>query len=348
MILADRKAIPLFYITLISIFLIGCGSSETVIEGPTMGTSYKVVIKTDKNIDSGLIRSEIDSILNVVNKQMSTYDDSSEISAFNNEKENVDFKISDHFFTVLDKSFYYYQESKRLFDVTIHPLYKLWGFQDKNDSNTEPSQEKIDSALELVGMDLLEFRKDKKAISKKNSKISIDLSAIAKGYAVDLISKYLNEKGYENHFVEIGGEIKVQSTGDENWEIGVQVPDFDKINQVIDRIYLSNHSIATSGNYANTIQYLSTGTERTHIINPLTGTPLEVGDGMIASATVVSKECVDADALATTLMLLDIDKGIDLIESLDATEAYIIYLKDSKLHTRETEGFKDYRSESKK
>ena len=97
--------------------------------------------------------------------------------------------------------------------------------------------------------------------------------------------------------------------------------------------------MATSGNYWNFIDYLDTGSRKTHIINPLTGYPLEVENGMISSATVVSENCIDADALATILMLLDIEQGMKLVDSLDNTEALIIYLQDTVMISRESKGF---------
>ena len=97
--------------------------------------------------------------------------------------------------------------------------------------------------------------------------------------------------------------------------------------------------MATSGNYWNFIEYLDTGSRKTHIINPLTGYPLEVENGMISSATVVSENCMDADALATILMLLDIEQGIKLIDRLENTEALVIYVQDTIMISRESKGF---------
>ena len=107
-------------------------------------------------------------------------------------------------------------------------------------------------------------------------------------------------------------------------------------------VRLSNNSIATSGNYANFIEYLNSGIKRTHIINPKTGYPLEIKDGMIASVSIVATLCVDADALATILMLLSKEEGLKLIDSVKDTEAYIIYFEDNRLYTEQSSGFKKY------
>ena len=140
--------------------------------------------------------------------------------------------------------------------------------------------------------------------------LSIDVSSISKGYAVDVISDYIENQGYLNYFIDIGGEIKVSSTIDRYWDIGIQEPSLERLGNAIEMVRLSNNSIATYGNYANFIKYINSDAKRTHIINPKTGYPLEIKDGMIASVSIVAPLCVDADALATTLMLLSKEEGL--------------------------------------
>ena len=119
-------------------------------QGPTMGTQYKIVIKSNQSIDSDIVRDNIESILEDINNQMSTYDSKSEISVFNNLKYDNELIISSHFYTVLEKSLYYYELSDGMFDITIHPLYELWGFQGKSeDLKVEPSKQEVDIALNL-------------------------------------------------------------------------------------------------------------------------------------------------------------------------------------------------------
>jgi len=348
-----KIAKPLFLI--VSFFLISLFSyvsslgsiseriPQSVVGGQTMGTTYSVVIR-QSNIDNDSIKKDIDSILNVINNSMSTYIYNSEISVFNNIEKNTDMAISKHFYNVLDRAHYHYKLSNKKFDPTIGALYDLWGFRGSRVLD-EPSKIEVNRAMNLIGMDKIIINTQNSidseySIYKTKDNILIDFSAIAKGYAVDVISEYLMNKGFLNHFVEIGGEIKAMSNS-LPWSIGIQNP--FRIGESIKQIRVLNKSIATSGNYANYIEYLNTGSIKTHIINPLTGYPLDVKNGLISSATVISNNCIDADALATTLMLLDVDEAMDLIDKLDDSEAFIIYLKDSTLQTRETLGFNEFR-----
>tara|TARA_Y100000768_G_C23936649_1_gene662914 strand:+ start:236 stop:1336 length:1101 start_codon:yes stop_codon:yes gene_type:complete len=324
------------------------GSAKTreisSINGKTMGTTYSISIK-NPGVNSVFLKENVDSILNIINMSMSTYISKSEISLFNSSFGNEQMQISEHFYNVLKKAQFYYELSDKMFDPTIDPLYDLWGFNGGGIIE-EPNKNQIDSAMSLVGMHNISFGvseidKSEYYISKKQDELKIGFNAIAKGYAVDVISNYLSNLGYTCHFVEIGGEIR--ATSDLSlWPIAIQNP--YNPSATVAPINLLNNSVATSGNYWNFIEYLDTGSRKTHIINPLSGYPLEVENGMISSATVVSENCMDADALATILMLLDIDQGIKFIDGLDNTEAFIIYFEDSIMISRETKGFEALRN----
>ncbi len=323
------------------IFFYSCNKpsiEEHTINGETMGTTYRIVINSKGNVDINL-KSQIDSILTDFNQSMSTYIDDSEISIFNKMDKNEYLNVSNDFYHVLEKSLMYYNASKGLFDITIDPLYKIWGFRG-SDYISEPTQSKIDSILSFIGMDHIKISKS--SISKSHSKTRINLGAIAKGYAVDIVSNYLIDNNYLEHLVEIGGEIKVRTNRDYVWGIGVQNP--RKLYNVIEKLNIKNNSIATSGNYFNYREYQDSKSIKTHIINPVTGYPLEVLDGRISSATVVSKDCVDADAIATILMLLSKDEALDFIESIDETEAYIIFFEKDSLNFIESSGFNQYKN----
>jgi len=313
------------------------------INGNTMGTTYSISIRNANINNPELIKNGVDSILNVINNSMSTYIDNSEISLFNKIEKNKVSSISEHFYNVFKKSNYYYNLSEKKFDPTIGPLYDLWGFKGHRILD-EPTKLQVKEALDLIGMDKIflvnkqDSYLEKYYLSKRKDGVSIDFSAIAKGYAVDVISEYLINMGFTNHFVEIGGEIRTSSNS-RAWSIGIQNP---LMNGSMNKVDLLNKSIATSGNYANYIEYLDTGSIKTHIIDPKTGYPLDMREGVVSSATVIADKCIDADALATILMLLDIEKGIELVEQLNDTDAYIVYLKDSILYDRETSGFKQY------
>ena len=388
MILAVSKKLRLTLLSLTLIISLNSCADKTqikehIIQGPTMGTQYKLVIKSNESVDLDMISNGVDSILIDIDNQMSTYNPKSEISNFNKSsfrRKEEGVYVSPHFYNVLEKSIYYHELSNGMFDIRIQSLYELWGFQNK-DGNliAEPTKEEIEELLVQGNVGL----KDGKLLSKATIvgssmsislpkikddirtmgtggeqtpmdgrepilraeyiyDLSIDVSAIAKGYAVDVISDYIENQGYLNYFIDIGGEIKVSSTIDRYWDIGIQEPSPERLGNAIEMVRLSNNSIATSGNYANFIKYINSDAKRTHIINPKTGYPLEIKDGMIASVSIVAPLCVDADALATTLMLLSKEEGLKLIESVKDTEAYIIYFEDDRLYTEQSSGFKKY------
>ena len=307
--------------------------------GDTMGTRYQVIINTSNQLDKEAFQTRIDSVLNNFNQKMSHYIDDSQISIFNKMRKDVLLDISDDFYHVLEKSFFYNKISKGMFDITILPIYNIWGFNGADVIN-EPNQNQIDSVLAITGMDKLTLHKNNR-ISKAHNNLSIDLGAIAKGYGVDILSDFLISNNYNSHLVEIGGEIKILGDEKKRWNISIQSP--QNYYDIIDRININNNSIATSGNYANFREYKDSENIKTHIMNPITGLPLEISDGIVASATVISKNCIDADALATILMLLNKGDAINFIENIDEAEAYIVFFEQDSLNFSETSGFNRFR-----
>ena len=331
-----------YLIAFITIFLFySCykHSNTYEINGFTMGTTYSVKI-IENALDSSKVRSHIDSILYSINMDMSTYIESSSISEFNNYNIGRKYRISNDFHKVLVSSKYFSKLTDGAFDITVNPLVELWGFSKKSLEKI-PTQNQINQILETIGMDNLMIGEN--WISKKN-KVSIDLSAIAKGYAVDKISEYLTNLNMKNHMVEIGGEVRTSGLNIENrkWDIGIQWPSFQRSlskqpysdSNAHTVIKLSNISIATSGDYRNYRDF--NGRRYSHIISPKTGYPVE---NKIISVSVISKECLNADALATALMVMDVEDGINLVEKLDGYESFFI-LEDNS--TRYSSGIKDF------
>jgi thiamine biosynthesis lipoprotein len=310
------------------------------INGFTMGTTYSIKI-IGESLNTSKVRSGIDSILYSINMDMSTYIDSSSISKFNNLDINKKDYISKDFYRVLITSSYFSKLTDGAFDITVNPLVELWGFSKKSLERL-PTENEINQILKNIGMDNLIIGKDS-WISKKNE-VTIDLSAIAKGYAVDKISEYLINLNIENHMIEIGGEIRVSGLNIDNnkWQIGIQYPSFQRsLNKTAYSdinphtvIKISDISIATSGDYRNYFDF--NGRRYSHIISPKTGYPIE---NKIISVSVISKECLNADALATALMVMDIEDGLNLIEQLDGYESFFI-LEDNS--SRYTSGIKNF------
>ena len=262
---------------------------------------------------------------------MSTYQNDSEISIFNNMPQDSLISISDEFYYVLEKSKYYYDLSEGEFDITVSNLSDIWGF-DKN-GFIKPSKDLIQTTLSTIGFDKI-LLLDDNIISKKNDSVNISLNAIAKGYALDVIAQYFNNSNIVNYMIEIGGEVRVKgyNSKGQKWKIAISSPDNNN-KEYLNLIYLDKGSMATSGDYNNFIIHDSL--IYSHIISPKTGYPTV---NRVASATVIASDCIDADAIATILNIVDVQEGLDMVNGLDEVECFIVERLD--------EGFKYYYSDN--
>lgn len=280
--------------------------TKTLIQGKTMGTRYHVAIVHHKKIkvDEEILKTNIDNLLLNLNQQVSTYIPNSQISQFN-QSQNTDWiKVDTDFFNIVRTAQNISKVSQGAFDISISPLVNLWGFGvEKRDAIPKASQ--IQESIALIGYQLLELNPDQQTLKKTHSSLKIDLSAIAKGYAVDKVSDLLNARGFPNHLVEIGGELRVSglSQADKKWRIAVEQPDLTTtIAQ--QGLEITNRAVATSGDYRN--YFVEKGERRSHIIDPKTGYPIKHN---LASVTVLHESTILADAYATALMVMGDQKG---------------------------------------
>ena len=331
----DKKFILLeilFWLSLIvSIFLIYQSNNEQKIisiSGETMGSTYSVKYLSGDDLE---IKNKkiIEDILTDINQQMSHYIADSEISLFNSLNDTIWFDISEEFAYVVSSSYKYHNISNGLYDITIMPLVNLWGFGPEDFSNP-PNQVAIDSVLNFIGQDLIEISKNK--IRKKDPRVQIDLSSIAKGYAVDKILEYLN---YEDIMVEIGGEVRVRSKN-KFWKIGINAPSIENFNNDIEHIVtLDNSSLATSGNYRNF--YIDENNFYHHEISPLSGYPIKSNLGSISVLTATS--CMEADGLSTALYMMDMNEITNFFNNSDFEGLMIIANEDNSFDKLFSENF---------
>ena len=299
------------------------------ISGTTMGTTYsiKIVENSSVKLDLNIIKTKADSVLQTINQQMSTYIDDSEISQFNNINTNDWFPISEHFYKVVVESINIAKLTDGAFDFTVGPLMDIWGFNNFTQDNwLPPTAENIANVLDEVGYRNIEIGNN--VIRKLKPSVVIDVNAIAKGYAVDVVFELLENIGYSNILVEIGGEVRCSGTNEsgESWKIGIDNPIRDNIpgSDLNTIISLNNNALATSGDYRNYIEY--EGNLYSHTVNPITGYPTP---NQVASASVIAPTCTKADALATALMVLG-ESGVELINSIDKVEAMVIIRTDDE------------------
>lgn len=307
---------------------------EFKINGFTQGTTYAINYFAE---DSLITKSQVDSILNVIDLSMSLYKPSSIISKFN-KMPSGKMKIDAHMENVLIKSFQINKETNGLFDITIQPLMRLWGFY-KDGHGQAPDTSRIKELLaRTTGMNKIRLRKD--FLSKENSDIEIDLNGIAQGYTVDVIADFFESKGISAYVVEIGGEVRAKGPkpNGKAIKIGIEGPSENAyVDGNIKHVIAFNEgAITTSGNYRKFITY--NGKNYGHIINPKTGYPI---NNEIISVTVFAKKAIDADGYDNALMLMGIDKALALVKQKKDVEAYFIYKKpEGKIVDTLTSGFK--------
>ncbi len=300
--------------TLLLLLAATCGCSkateppaEVVISGRTMGTGFtvKVVPSSGQPVNTSSLRREIASLLNRVNRQMSTYLDDSEITLFNHYGGTDWFDISPEFAEVLDQALRIARMTDGAFDVTVAPIVDLWGFG-RSRSERVPPPEEIETILASTGYRKLTVRRSPPAVKKAVPSLRCDLSGIAKGFAVDRIGIYLEQMGIEDYMVEIGGEVRCRGSNSERvpWRIGIESPNHaGSFPQVVG---LSGFSLATSGDYNNYFEI--EGVRYSHTIDPLTGSPV---NHALASVSVVHTTCMEADALATAIVVMGPKKGLE-------------------------------------
>lgn len=283
--------------------------------GNTMGTRFLLAYKDTL---SRRLNKEVDSILKVANQAFSTYKPTSEISELN-QKDSL-LEATKHFRNVFELAKEVYQLSDGAFDPTVMPLVNYWGFGPANKRSSIDSME-IDSLKQIVGFD--KVSKEGKRIYKKDHRIQLDFSAIAKGYAVDMVADYFLSIGINDFMIEIGGEIRVHGNYAQNkpWKTSIEDPDEDAIERVFSQVILSNEALATSGNYRN-IRIVD-GKKVAHTIDPVSGYP-KVSN--ILSASIIAPTCGKADAFATACMVLGFERSKQMIEKTKEVEAMFIYL----------------------
>ena len=277
------------------------------------GTTYHITYQCDSDLSQS-IKAE----LMKVDASLSPFNKESVITAINDNKDvRPDEMFKDVFSLAMDIS----KETDGAFDITVAPLVNVWGFGFKNGS--QPSRHQVDSLLRLVGYEKVSMVDGK--VKKKDPRIMLDCSAIAKGYGTDRVARLLQSRGVENYMVEIGGEVVTSGVNPERlpWKIGVTKPTDDSLNtghELQTILNLTDKAMATSGNYRNF--YYKGGKKFAHTIDPKTGYPVQHS---ILSATVITKSCAVADAYATSFMVMGLDKAKQVLERHPELMAYFIY-----------------------
>lgn len=331
-------------------FLFSCQSEKVRsqeaylhLQGETMGTYYKVTYQDSQQRN---FQASIDSLLEALNLEVSTYIPNSVISSFNTAEDSLVLAAGgvgkDHFIANLMMAAEVYDLSEGDFDPTVMPLINYWGFgYSKRKPVTSVDSNKIDSLESLVGFDKIKLEEygDRLVLKKTLPGVQLDFSALAKGYGVDMVGRLLEKNGVDDYLVDIGGEVLARGLNSkgESWSIGINQPsETSKLTDLVAVIPLDDKAMATSGNYRNF--YEVNGVKYSHTINPKKGFPER---NSLLSATILADDCMYADALATACMVKGIKASIKWIQGLPGVDAYLIYGKeDGSMGVWYSEGLK--------
>ncbi|MEE4330328.1 MAG: FAD:protein FMN transferase [Wenzhouxiangella sp.] len=314
-----------------------CGRTpeSVLIQGPIMGTTYTVRVQPEAGLPAGPeLQAQIQNRLETLNARLSTWVESSDVVRFNRAEADLWFPVSADTVAVVSAAQRIAQASEGAFDITVGPLVDLWGFGPLGQPERVPQAAEIERLLAATGYQMLEVRTQPPAMRKSHPELSIDLSAIAKGYAVDELVVLLDREGYLHFMVEIGGEVRTRGLRPDGrpWRIALEKP-LRGSREVLRVIPLSDRAVASSGDYRNYFEY--DGRRYSHTIDPRTGWPVAHGLG---AASVVADTCMSADAWATALMVLGADAGLRLAQE-QGLAANLIVATEAGFDERMTEAY---------
>ena len=301
-------------------------------EGFVFGTMYKITYQSKENL-----KKEIEAELRKVDNSLSPFNKRSVITRIN---DNTDLSADSMLVYVYNMARSISEETQGAYDITVAPLVNAWGFGFK--TQAFPDSAKIDSLRRIVGYRKIRLTPEGK-FEKRDPRVMLDCSSIAKGFGVDCVARLLESKGIRNFMVEIGGEVVVKGENPkmEKWRIGINRPVDDSlaVNQELQTVLeITDAGMATSGNYRNF--YYKDGKKYAHTIDPRTGYPVQHN---ILSSTVIADNCAKADAYATAFMVLGLDSAKIICNAHPELDAYFIYEdKEGKLRTYSTEGMRKY------
>ena len=306
------------------------------LDGEAFGTRWTVRIRGPET-EAESVRAAIEAELDAVDRSMSNWRDDSELSRLNAAGSTDPEPVSGPLASVLETAFRVHDESGGAFDITVGPLLRLYGFGPGGDpDSTAPDPAAVAAARTRTGSHLLALKPSNGGASlhRQVPRIEMDLSGIAKGYAVDRVAAVLTERGLTGHLVEVGGEIRAAGA----WTVGVQDPAGGLVTRVHRSFPIHDLGMATSGGYRDF--RAAAGDEEgrfwTHILDPRAGRPVERRTG---SVTVLAESCLEADAWATALYVLGPDEGLALAEARGFAALFLTANADGTVEETATPAF---------
>lgn len=308
---------------------------ELQLTGYTMGPIVYTVklVASEEQVKESNLAKQVDDLLIKINAQMSTYDKYSELSKFNQYQGSEPRQTSKELAQVLGESIRLAQLTDGTLDVTVGPLVNLWSFGPENRTEQVPSKDLIAQTKQHIGIEKITL--DSGMLSKSDPKVYVDLSAIAKGFAVDKVAELLEANGYHNYLVDIGGEMRLQGikTNGEQWRIAVEKPISGE--RTVQKVIIpGDNAVATSGDYRNYFE--ENGIRYSHTIDPQSGWPIS---HKLVSVTVVHPSSMTADGLATAIEVMGPEKGFEFAKA-NQLAVYLISKSESGFTEYSTDQFK--------
>ena len=337
-----RPALLASFILGLCLLLSACDSRTQAVavrlSGATMGTSYHItLVHSQAQQQITTLQTAIDQLLEEINQSMSTYVEDSEINRLARTPVGIWTPVSTELLQVLVLSRGVSELSSGAFDITVRPLIDLWGFGPDVRRDAVPDQAEISRLRALTGYQNLLLDESARKV-QRTADISLDLSAVAKGYAVDRVAGLLESRGFQNLLVEIGGELALRghNANGQGWRIAVERPQAGMAGEVYKTLQLTDVGVATSGDYRNYFEL--DGKRYSHTIDPRTGYPVRHN---LVSVTVVAESAARADALATAFSVMGVDQALRLANSEGVAALFIIQAGE-KIVEKASEAFQLY------
>ncbi|MCB9317283.1 MAG: FAD:protein FMN transferase [Lewinellaceae bacterium] len=291
----------------------------TQLEGQAQGTTFHITYFDPAGRD---FSGPVDSLFRLIDRSMSLWDSTSIISRVNRNEAGV--LLDEHFIAVFQRSQAIAAATGGMFDITVGPLVRAWGFSYKK-GLPPPDSALVDSLRQLIGFQ--KVRLENGVLQKDDPRMEVDVNAIAQGYTVDVLAQYLEKQGVQNYMVEVGGEVRTagKNARGELWRIGIDKPvaDGGEGRPLQTVVSMENQALATSGSYRKFVE--RDGKKYSHAIDPQTGYPITHN---LLSISVLADDCTTADAYATAFLVLGLEKSMKIAQE-QGLKVYGIYTDEN-------------------
>ncbi|MBC7851423.1 MAG: FAD:protein FMN transferase [Chitinophagaceae bacterium] len=326
----------IFFLLALCVGFTSPGSGRKIsISGTGQGTTYHIDYFA---LDSTVTKSDIDSLIHLIDQSLSLYMPGSLVNQFNEAHRGI--RIDEHMRAVVSRAIEVFRITNGQFDITIYPITEAWGFAAKKPTSL-PTARQLRKLTKCVGSNYISVRGD--SLLKSKACVKLDPNGIAQGYTVDLIADLLEVNGILNYIVELGGELRVKGRklpGDEPITIGLETPGESEweLTTTNQSLVLDSGAITTSGSYRKYIE--ARGKKKSHLLNPHTGRPVM---NELISVSVVAHNAITADAYDNALMVMGLEKAISFVESHPEISARFVYRRnDGSIADTMTSGFKKF------